>query len=59
MPTYTLQCRSDKCLKKFERTQKMSAPNPICPTCGEQTKKLLVPTPFILKGNGWFKDGYS
>lgn len=58
MPTYEYYC--PKCDKKFEVFQKISEP-PLskCPDCGQEVKRLVSATPFSLKGEGWYKDGYS
>ncbi len=58
MPTYEYQC--GKCKKNFEYFQKISDP-PItkCPDCGGPVKRLVSAASFALKGNGWYKDGYS
>lgn len=33
---------------------------PDCPSCGkDKPKKLISKGSFILKGDGWYKDGYG
>ena len=45
----------------FEREQRMSDP-PVktCPKCkGRKVTKLISQTSFVLKGGGWYADGYA
>jgi len=59
MPIYEYRC--DKCEHEFEREQSMSDP-PVktCPACrGRKVTKLISRSSFVLKGGGWYKDGYS
>jgi putative FmdB family regulatory protein len=59
MPIYEYEC--DKCGHAFEREQRMSDP-PVktCPKCkGRKVTKLISQTSFVLKGGGWYADGYS
>lgn len=59
MPIYEYEC--NKCGHAFEREQRMSDP-PIksCPKCkGRKVTKLISQTSFVLKGGGWYADGYS
>lgn len=59
MPTYNYKC-SD-CGFQFEITQNMKEdPLEVCPECSKNTlDRLIFPSGFILKGRGWFKDGYN
>ena len=69
MPLYEYECT--KCGHKFEKIVKFDSPNPICiialPTehekmlerCDGETKKLISKSNFQLKGEGWYKDGYT
>ena len=59
MPIYEYEC--DKCGHAFEREQRMSdAPVKTCPKCkGRKVSKLISQTSFVLKGSGWYADGYS
>ena len=53
MPTYDYQC--EKCGHEFERVQRITEdPIKTCPEC----KSLSAPN-FILKGGGWYADGYG
>ncbi|MFP6654116.1 MAG: zinc ribbon domain-containing protein [Myxococcota bacterium] len=59
MPTYDYQCQ--KCEFEFEREQRITE-NPIktCPKCkSRRAKRLLSASNFILKGGGWYADGYG
>jgi len=59
MPTYDYQCR--KCGFEFEREQRITEdPIKTCPKCkSRQAKRLLSASGFILKGGGWYADGYG
>lgn len=59
MPIYEYEC--DKCGHAFEREQAMADP-PIktCPKCkGRKVTKLISRSSFVLKGGGWYADGYA
>jgi len=60
MPTYEYVC--PKCGHQFEQDQKITEePLKVCPQeeCkGEDLKRLVGKTGFILNGGGWAKDGY-
>ncbi len=58
MPIYEYEC-TDKG-HRFEMLQKMSDdPVQTCPECGGKVRKLISAAGFMLKGSGWYKDGYS
>lgn len=59
MPTYDYQCQ--KCGFEFEREQRITEdPIKTCPECkSRQAKRLLSAPNFILKGGGWYADGYG
>ena len=59
MPIYEYQCGG--CGAEFERLQKISDPPvQICPDCGgDQVRKLVSQSGFVLKGGGWYKDHYG
>lgn len=59
MPVYEYGCEG--CDHRFEVQQKLAdAPLKTCPECGKDLlEKLISPTAFVLKGSGWYKDGYS
>lgn len=59
MPTYNYEC--DACGFGFEREQRISE-NPIkkCPKCGKsKARRMISAGNFILKGGGWYSDGYG
>jgi putative FmdB family regulatory protein len=59
MPTYTYACEA--CEKQLEVEQRISeAPLKKCPKCGKQKlRRLISGGNFILKGGGWYSDGYG
>jgi putative FmdB family regulatory protein len=59
MPTYTYGC--DACGAEFEKEQRISeAPLKKCPKCGKsKARRLIASGNFILKGGGWYSDGYG
>ena len=59
MPLYEYICR--ECSFEFEELQKFSdRPIKKCPECNKSkvVKKISL-SAFALKGEGWYKDGYS
>ncbi len=59
MPIYEYAC--GKCGTEFEREQRMSDP-PVktCPECrSRKVTKLISRSSFVLKGGGWYADGYT
>lgn len=59
MPIYEYKCPD--CGHVFDVMQKFSDdPVTVCPKCaGQQVKKLISATAFVLKGSGWYKDHYG
>ena len=59
MPTYEYACPD--CNHQFERVQPITAdPIKTCPECGKRkVHRLISATSFILKGGGWYSDGYA
>lgn len=59
MPIYEYMCND--CGEVFEAIQKFSdKPLKKCKHCGgKKVEKLISQSSFILKGGGWYKDGYS
>ena len=55
MPIYVYKCA--KCGGTLKVLQKMDAPPPKC--CGKPAGKVMAPSNFVLKGKGWFRDGYQ
>lgn len=58
MPIYEYGCT--ECGKRIEAFQKISDP-PLteCPDCSGELTKLVSNTSFVLKGGGWYADGYT
>ncbi len=57
MPIYEYQCQ--KC-GEFEVTQKITdQPLDVCPTCGQEVKKLISNSTFKLMGTGWYVTDYA
>src|SRR3972149_5881060 len=58
MPIYEYSCEG--CGKLHEIIQKFSdAPIAECPDCGGRMRKLISNSAFVLKGTGWYSDGYA
>lgn len=59
MPIYEYRCAD--CEKTFEVIQKFSDdPVKECAHCsGAKVEKLISQSSFILKGGGWYQDGYT
>ena len=58
MPVYEYKCL--KCGDEIEVMQKISDdPLSECDSCGGELKKVIGNTSFVLKGGGWYTDGYS
>jgi putative FmdB family regulatory protein len=59
MPIYEYQC--EKCDHEFEREQRIvDPPVKTCPKCrGRKVTKLISRSSFVLKGGGWYADGYG
>ena len=59
MPVYEYEC--GKCGHGFEREQRMSDPAiKTCPVCkSRRVRKLISRSSFVLKGGGWYADGYA
>ena len=59
MPTYSYQCEA--CQREFEKEQRISeSAIRKCPSCGKlKLRRLISSGNFILKGGGWYSDGYG
>jgi putative FmdB family regulatory protein len=57
MPTYEYECSKGH---QFEVSQRITDP-PLsrCRFCRGKVRRLISGGTFILKGGGWYKDGYS
>lgn len=61
MPTYTYKCTNEKCDEMVDIFHKIteSLPSMTCSNCGNtEFKQIISGSSFILRGSGWFKDGY-
>ena len=57
MPVYEFACL--ECKRIQERIQKYEDPEPNCDLCDQRTIRIISASTFILKGGGWYKDGYT
>lgn len=51
-----LECT--KCANVFENIQKYEDPNPNCPECGAESRRVIGRTHFRCVGGGWANDNY-
>ena len=60
MPNYEYSCKGcDNTFTEMSRVDDGEAPcKKPCSECGEEVHLLISKTNFILKGKGWYKDGY-
>ena len=57
MPTYDYECSKGH---EFEAVQRITEePLKRCQICGAKATRLISQTSFILKGGGWYADGYG
>lgn len=57
MPIYEYKCEAGH---EFELQQSIKdEPVKTCPICQRRCQRLISRTSFHLKGDGWYKDGYS
>jgi putative FmdB family regulatory protein len=59
MPTYEYACEA--CGNNWEAEQRITeAALKDCPKCGEsKARRLISGSRFVLKGGGWYADGYG
>ena len=57
MPLFEFKCKN--CDIKIELIQKAVDHPPLCCKCMGRIAKQVSRSSFILKGGGWYKDGYS
>lgn len=60
MPTYEYVCKDcDPANREItEVIQKLNDPAPKCSKCSKPMRRQISTTSFVLKGTGWYKDGY-
>ena len=57
MPTYEYECSKGH---TFEAVQRITEePLQRCKVCRSKVKRLISASNFILKGGGWYSDGYN
>ncbi len=56
MPVYEFKCHNGTVTEKFVKMDTMEIE---CPKCHKKAKKIMSPCTFVLKGGGWYADGYS
>ena len=57
MPTYEYECSNGH---RFEVVQPITEdPLERCHVCSAQVRRLISAAAFILKGGGWYSDGYG
>ena len=58
MPTYEYLC--EDCGYQFDVVQRITEePLTECPKCKGHVKRLINCTNFLLKGDGWYRSGYT
>ena len=58
MPIYEYECNI--CGNTLEKWDSFSSSSRIlCPNCGCFMDKIISSSTFVLKGGGWYSDGYS
>ena len=59
MPLYSYHCT--KCNEVYENMRSIAQRDVKlqCPACNELCERILDLSSFQLKGDGWYKDGYS
>ncbi len=58
MPIYEYKCKSCENLFEIQHGINEVAKRK-CPECGGNMQRLISQNAFLLKGGGWYKDGYS
>lgn len=57
MPIYEYECPN--CNMIFDQISKIGEDTAICINCNKPAKKIMSSSTFLLKGDGWAKDGYG
>jgi len=58
MPVYDFECECGRKRTEFFKLKKVPKTLP-CSKCKKDMKRVISSTNFILKGEGWAKDGYG
>jgi putative FmdB family regulatory protein len=58
MPIYRYQCTNAECEHEFKELSKHDDPDPECPECEGETKKLISAPSFKLEGPGFHVNDY-
>ena len=58
MPMYQFKCKGQECQHDFRDLVPMTGPEPPCPRCGGETKKLISAPAFKLEGPGFHVNDY-
>ena len=56
MPIYEFECPNGTITTKLV---KMGTEEIECPKCGKKAHKIISTCTFVLKGGGWYADGYA
>lgn len=60
MPTYTWKCDSPGCDRRAELFERISErSHPSCPDGHGPMRSVLSASTFVLRGGGWYADGYQ
>lgn len=57
MPIYEFICRD--CGHEKELFLKTNSDDIVCDKCGALMKKFISKSNFVLKGGGWYNEGYN
>ena len=57
-PVYEYKCDKCKCIIEEFKSINDNTKHIKC-ECGNKAKKIISSNSFILKGSGWYKDGYT
>ncbi len=55
MPVYEFKCHNGTITEKFVKIGTIEIE---CPKCHKKAKKIMSLCAFVLKGGGWYADGY-
>jgi len=57
MPIYEYRC--EECTHLEESIEDIDTKEIQCPICNSKAQRIISLSSFELKGDGWYKDGYS